>query len=193
MVEMTSAIYRPIYKTWLTIYVCLVLGIIIWVMGTLLDLGSVFADAYREFPSGLLIVFVVTILAAATVFVGSFTGKTYLALIVASVGSFAAVIILWVLVWIIDTWDTTTMFILVIMLAGIVAGMALLMFARFKVTIATWFVLSLIFTVAVMRWMETTWGTSLLYYLLVVIIVVLYFFVLIMFVLIPKSFLGVES
>ncbi len=190
---MTSAIYRPIYKTWLTVYVCLVLGIIVWILGTLLDLGSVFADSYREFPSGLLLVFVITILAAATVFVGSFTGKTYLALIVASVGSFAAVIIMWALVWVLDTWDTTTMFVLVIMLAGIVAGMALLFFARFKVTIATWFVLSLIFTVAVMRWMETTWGTSLLYYLLVVIIVVLYFFVLLMFVMIPKSFLGVES
>jgi phosphotransferase system glucose/maltose/N-acetylglucosamine-specific IIC component len=78
-------------------------------------------------------------------------------------------------------------------MACIVAGMALLMFARFKVTIATWFVLSLILTVFVMRWLETTWGTSLLYYLVVVVIVVLYFVVLLMFVLIPKSFLGVES
>jgi hypothetical protein len=193
MIKMAVPIYRPIYKTWLTVYVCLVIGIIAWIMGTLLDLGSVFADSYREFPSGLLLVFVITILAAATVFVGAFTGKTYLALIVASVGSFAAVLILWVIVWILDTWDTTTMFILVIMLAGIVAGMALLFFARWKATIATWFVLSLIFTVAVMRWMETTWGTSLLYWLVVVIIVVLYFFVLLMFVMIPKSFLGVES
>ena len=50
MVEMTSAIYRPIYKTWLTIYVCLVLGIIIWIMGTLLDLGSVFATPTGSSP-----------------------------------------------------------------------------------------------------------------------------------------------
>ena len=190
---MTTPIYRPIYKTWLTVYVCLVLGIIIWVVGTLLDLGSVFADSYREFPSGLIIVFVVTALAAVTVFVISFTGRTYLGLIVASVGSFAAVIILWVIIWILDTWDTSTMIILVINLACIVAGMALLMFARFKVTIATWFVLSLILTVYVMSWLESTWGTTLLYYLLVVVIVVLYFVVLLMFVLIPKSFLGVES
>jgi hypothetical protein len=193
VIEMTQAIYKPIYYTWVAVYVTLVLGILIWILGGLVGLPWIWDYHYRAFPSGLLLVFIIMGVVAATVLVTSFTGRRYLGAITASIGTFAAVLILWFLTWILDTWDATTMLMIVIMLAFIVAGLAVLIFARYPSVILTWLVVAVGFTVLIMVWLESTWGTSLLYYLVAVVVVVMYVVVLLMFVLIPKSFLGVSD
>lgn len=186
---MGQAIYRPVYYTWITLYSAMVLGILIWILGGLFDLPWIWDRFYREFPSGLLLVFIIAFLAAASVFVGVFTNRRYLGGIVAAVGTLVAVIALWVIGWILDTWDTTTMLVLLLMLAAVAVGLALLVFARHKAAVAAWFVLSAAVCVWILAWLESTWGTSLLYWLVIAVVVVLYVVIFLAFVLIPKSFL----
>ena len=186
---MAQPLYRPIYYTWIALYVTLVLGIFAWILGGLFDLPWIWDEYYRAWPSGLMLVFIIAVLVAITVFVGVFTNRTYLAAIVAALGGLITVIILWAIAWIMDTWDTTTMIVVVIMMASIVMGLALLFFARYKVTIAAWFALSAIFCLWVILWIESIWGTSFLFWLLVVVVPVLYVVVFLMFILLPKSFL----
>jgi len=186
---MGQAIYRPVYYTWVALFVSLVLGIFIWILGGLFGLPWIWDEFYREWPSGLMLVFIISAIVAASVFVGVFTNRKYFGAIVAAIGSLVGIIALWAIGWILDTWDTTTMIVVIMMLAGIVMGMALLVFARFKAAVAAWFVLSAIFCAWVLLWLETTWGTSFLYWMLLVIVVVLYVVVFLMFIIIPKSFL----
>jgi len=186
---MGQAIYRPVYYTWIALFVSLVLGIFIWILGGLFDLPWIWDEFYRGWPSGLMLVFIISAIAAASVFVGVFTNRKYLAAIVAAVGTLVGIIALWAIGWILDTWDTTTMIVIVMMLAGVVIGLALLVFARYRAAIAAWFVLSAIFCVWVMIWLESTWGTSFLYWLVVLVVVVLYVVVFLAFLLIPKSFM----
>jgi hypothetical protein len=186
---MGQTIYRPIYFTWIAMYISLVVGILVWILGGLFDLPWIWDEFYRGFPSGLLLVFIIAILAAASVFVGAFTDRPYLGAIVASLGGLISVLVLWVIGWIMDTWDTTTMIVAVIMLAGVAVGLVFLLFARFKSAILAWFILSLVFCVWVLLWIESTWGTSFLFWLLVVVVAVLYVVVFLAHILIPKSFL----
>ncbi|UCC92900.1 MAG: hypothetical protein JSW25_09585 [Thermoplasmata archaeon] len=186
---MSQPIYRPIYYTWVAMYVTLVLGILIWILGGLFDLPWIWDEYYRAFPSGLLLVFIISIIVALAVFVGAFTNHKYLGAIVASLGALIIVLVLWAISWILDTWDTTTMIVVVIMLAGVAVGLVFLVFARWRSTIAAWFVLSAIFCVWVLLWVESTWGTSFLYWLLVVVVAVLYVVVFLAHLLIPKSFM----
>lgn len=185
---MTQTIYKPIYATWIVVYVTLVVGILVWILGGLLDLPWIWDKYYREFPSGLLLVFVITALAAASVFVGSFTGRAYLGGLAAAFGTLIAIIALWVIGWIMDTWDTTSMLVVVMMLAVIAVGLAVFMFARFIAAVVAWLVLSALVCVAILVWLEDKWGTSFLYYLLVVVAVALYAVVLAVFALVPKRF-----
>jgi hypothetical protein len=186
---MDQPIYRPIYYTWIALYVTLVLGIFVWILGGLFDLPWIWDEFYREWPSGLMLVFIVAVLVAITVFVGAFTNRKYLAAIVAALGGLITALILWAIGWILETWDTTTMIVIVIMLVFVVVGLVFLFFARLKVAIAAWFVLSAIICVWVLLWIESIWGTSFLYWLLVVVVVVLYVVVFLMHILLPKSFL----
>ncbi|NIP37239.1 MAG: hypothetical protein GWN18_19935 [Thermoplasmata archaeon] len=183
---MAQTIYKPIYYTWIALYMSLVLGILIWILGGLIDLPWIWDEFYRAFPSGLLLVFILSFLIAISVFVGVFTDRAYLGAIVAALGGLITVLALWVIGWIMDTWDTTTMIVAVLMLAGIAIGLVFIFFARFAAAIAAWFILSLIFTVWVMLWIESKWGTSTLYWLFAAIALILYVVVAIAHVLIPK-------
>jgi len=185
---MAQTIYKPIYATWIVVYVTLVVGILVWILGGLLDLPWIWDEFYREFPSGLILVFVVTALAAASVFVSSFTGRAYLGLLAAAFGTLVAIIALWIIGWIMDTWDTTSMLVAVLMLAAIAVGLAVFFFARFTAAIVAWLVLSGLVCVAILWWLESQWGTSFLYYLLAVVAIALYAIVLAVFALVPKRF-----
>jgi hypothetical protein len=185
---MGQALYRPIYYTWIVLYVTLVVGILVWILGRLVDLPWIWSEHYREYPSGLLLVFIFAFVAAASVFVGVFTGRKYLAAIVAAVAVAIGVIALYVIGWIMDIWDTATMLVVVLMLALVVIGVVFVFFARLKVVVLAWFVFSVVVCIVVIRWLESTWGTSFLFWLVLVMAALLYVVVALAFIMIPKSF-----
>jgi hypothetical protein len=190
---MPTAIYKPIYSTWMALYITFVLGIFVWMIGSLIGLPSVFEESYREFPSGLLIVFVVMIVAAASVFVASFTQRKAYGIVAVAIFSAVAVIGLWLIHWALETWDTTTLLMAVIMMGAIAVGFVVEFLARYKSAFVAWLVISILVSVVITNWIYETWGTSLLFYLIILVVIVLYVAVFLSYVLIPKRILGVAT
>lgn len=186
---MPAALYRPLYATWLAIYLSMVLGVVTWIVGSLLGLPSVFDEGYRAFPSGLLLVFVIMGVIAASTFLASFTGRKWMGVVAFPIFTFLAVLVLIVLDWLLDTWDATTLLVVVIMFAIIVVGLVAHLYRKNAVIIATWLVLSVAACAVVLGWVQSTWGTSFLFYLMVVAAVAAYVVVMLTYVLVPKSLL----
>jgi hypothetical protein len=186
---MGVALYKPIYHTFLAVFVTLVLGIFTWMIGSLIGLPSFFDSDYRVYPSGLLIAFMAMIVAGVAVFVASFTVSKWYGLLALLVATILAFIVLVLLQWVIETWDTTTILVMALMLMAIAIGLIFNMFGKTAPIIGAWFGGSLIVTFLVMDWILTKWGTSFLYYLIVVVVVLLYVVVFLSYVLIPKRML----
>jgi hypothetical protein len=186
---LATPLYKPIYATFMAVFISLVLGVFIWIIGSLLGLPYFFEEGYRTYPSGLLIVFIAMVVLGASAFVTSFTKNKWYGLMVLLIGTIVGFIVLVILDWVIDQWDTTTILVMALMMMIIVIGVVFNMFGKTVPVIATWAVLSLIVTVVIMRWIESLWGTSFLYWLIAVIVVVLYAVVGLSYVLIPKRML----
>lgn len=149
---MKSVLYRPIYYTWLAFMGALLVGLSVWVVGSMLGLPGIFDDGYTEFPSPLFMVLVCSAGFAVVVFVGTFLAKPGLP-VLAILGVVIGIPVLIILLrWLLETWGSKMILIAVPVPIGLFTGVQLMLFIRKRVEAGVWITFFLVIVFAVLTW-----------------------------------------
>jgi hypothetical protein len=194
---MKSVFYRPIYYTWLALVISMLVGLVVWIVGSRLSLSDIFAEDYSYFPSPLFVMLAGAAGVAVVVFLESFMHKrlfTFLAMIAVPI-AIAVVVVL--LDWMLGTWGSRMILIAIPVVLGGFMGIQLMLFVRKRVEAGVWIVFALILVFAALTWWSSFVDSNLLslavilFYFTIVAVCLGYAAVIIAYTIIVRKILGV--
>jgi hypothetical protein len=192
-----SVFYKPIFKTWVAFVVAMVVGLVVWIIGSAMGLGSIFEDGYTDFPSPLVMVLMSAAGVAVVVFVATFLERKIVTVLVVIAIPIALAVVIILLQWVLGTWGSKMVLIAIPVVLGLFMGMQLMLFLRKKVEAGVWVTFALVLVFAFATW----WGSFIesnllalgviLFYASMVAICIGYAFVFVLYTIWVRRVLGV--
>lgn len=149
---MIATLYRPIFNTWIVFMIALVVGLVVWITGTLIGLGGIFDPEYTDFPSPLLMVLICAVGAGAVTFIWFFMKRPVLTIITIIAIPIAIYVVIILLDWVLGNWGTRVIVLMIPVALGIFTGMQLMLFLRKRVAAGVWITFALVILFAGIVW-----------------------------------------
>jgi hypothetical protein len=149
---MIATLYRPIFNTWIVFMIALVVGLVVWITGTLIGLGGIFDPEYTGFPSPLLMVLICAVGAGAVTFIWFFMKRPVLTIITIIAIPIAIYVVIILLDWVLGNWGTRVIVLMIPVALGIFTGMQLMLFLRKRVAAGVWITFALVILFAGIVW-----------------------------------------
>jgi hypothetical protein len=149
---MIATLYRPIFNTWIVFMIALMVGLVVWITGVIVGLGGIFDPEYTDFPSPLLMVLICAVAVGAITFIWFFMKRPVLTAITIIAFPIAIYVVVILLDWVLGTWGSKVIVLMIPVALGIFTGIQLMLFIRKRVAAGVWITFALIIVFAGIVW-----------------------------------------
>lgn len=149
---MIATLYRPIFNTWIVFMIALMIGLVVWITGTIMGLGGIFAPEYTDFPSPLFMVLVCAVGVGAITFLWFFMKRPGITVLTIIAIPIAIVVVIILLQWVLGNWGSKVIVLMIPVALGVFTGIQLMLFIRKRAAAGVWITFALIIVFAGVVW-----------------------------------------
>ncbi len=149
---MIATLYRPIFNTWIVFMVALMIGLVVWITGTIMGLGGIFDPKYTDFPSPLFMVLLCAVGVGAITFLWFFMKRPGITVLTIIAIPIAIVVVIILLQWVLGNWGSRVIVLMIPVALGVFTGIQLMLFIRKRAAAGVWITFALVIVFAGVVW-----------------------------------------